>query len=565
MADKKGKVSIWLAAFFICALLCPGIVYAAGAGEAVTGAAAGMIEVQSGFLDAAGRFRKMKSAAGFLIANEESSTYIITNCETVSNTPRSIRKYCKENSINTENTQFSNYIQVVVKGDVTAQAQVVVKSAEKDYCVLSTANVVSQKESLKLGDSSGVEVNDIVYAYGFPREQGADAQDMSVMDAQASQGAVTEKEAVTDDGICIAHSAPVGAGYAGGPLLDADGYVIGLGRRQSPEEDTGIAYALPVNEISAVLDNFTIYYGSRAIDEASGRLEAAYGECTGILDGGGYKKSTMEALSLALEKAKEALSEEKPAAAVLDEAYSTLAAARDGLVPKTKALTIIIRVLPVWIGILFIWTLVLAVKNSKEKKQMHAPAAPSQQDIYPARSGTGVSGAYANGSVRYAGAADLSGAAGGNQPGVQGRGAVPGGQQAGYGGQLPAASGSPDMRRAASSGMPDVVRQRQQAVPPAGRRLRVLRQKTGQTVMVNKTQFVLGKSQNQADFCITDNQTVSRRHAVLFENHGSWYVDDLNSLNGTFLNGRKITAGQAAAVRDGDEIRLSDESFLIQG
>ena len=85
------------------------------------------------------------------------------------------------------------------------------------------------------------------------------------------------------------------------------------------------------------------------------------------------------------------------------------------------------------------------------------------------------------------------------------------------------------------------------------------------TVMVNKTQFVLGKSQNQADFCITDNQTVSRRHAVLFENHGSWYVDDLNSLNGTFLNGRKITAGQAAAVRDGDEIRLSDESFLIQG
>lgn len=92
----------------------------------------------------------------------------------------------------------------------------------------------------------------------------------------------------------------------------------------------------------------------------------------------------------------------------------------------------------------------------------------------------------------------------------------------------------------------------------------MVRQKTGQTVVLNKNQFVVGKSQTLADYCITGNQTISRKHAMLFEDNGAWYVDDLNSLNGTCVNGTKVVPGQAVRLKSGDEITLSDESFIVQ-
>ena len=51
---------------------------------------------------------------------------------------------------------------------------------------------------------------------------------------------------------------------------------------------------------------------------------------------------------------------------------------------------------------------------------------------------------------------------------------------------------------------------------------------------------------------------------MLFEDNGGWYVDDLNSLNGTSVNGRKIVPGQPVRLKSGDEISLSDETFLVQ-
>ena len=63
---------------------------------------------------------------------------------------------------------------------------------------------------------------------------------------------------------------------------------------------------------------------------------------------------------------------------------------------------------------------------------------------------------------------------------------------------------------------------------------------------------------------MADNQTISRKHALLFEDHGGWYVDDLNSLNGTCVNGKKIVPGQPVRLNSGDQITLSDEIFLVR-
>lgn len=52
---------------------------------------------------------------------------------------------------------------------------------------------------------------------------------------------------------------------------------------------------------------------------------------------------------------------------------------------------------------------------------------------------------------------------------------------------------------------------------------------------------------------VLDDDTVSRRHATLQLQDGRWYLVDLDSSNGTWVNGRRTFN---AEVRPGDEIRL---------
>ncbi|MEU8257004.1 FHA domain-containing protein [Micromonospora inaquosa] len=49
---------------------------------------------------------------------------------------------------------------------------------------------------------------------------------------------------------------------------------------------------------------------------------------------------------------------------------------------------------------------------------------------------------------------------------------------------------------------------------------------------------------------------VSRAHARLFWIDGHLHVDDLNSANGTFVDGQKITPGAPVALNAGQELRL---------
>ena len=50
-----------------------------------------------------------------------------------------------------------------------------------------------------------------------------------------------------------------------------------------------------------------------------------------------------------------------------------------------------------------------------------------------------------------------------------------------------------------------------------------------------------------------DDVTVSRNHAVLIERNGSYVVEDLGSLNGTFVNRKRI---ETVALEEGDELQI---------
>ena len=57
------------------------------------------------------------------------------------------------------------------------------------------------------------------------------------------------------------------------------------------------------------------------------------------------------------------------------------------------------------------------------------------------------------------------------------------------------------------------------------------------------------------------NETVSSRHARLVYHHDQWWLEDLNSRNGTFLNGEVLSATAVLAAKD--VVRLGKVSFSV--
>jgi len=67
---------------------------------------------------------------------------------------------------------------------------------------------------------------------------------------------------------------------------------------------------------------------------------------------------------------------------------------------------------------------------------------------------------------------------------------------------------------------------------------------------------VLGRSGESGAFFEKD-RTVSRSHAKIHFNGDIWSIEDLNSTNGTWVNGKRLTPAHPSPIRVGDSIALS--------
>ena len=75
--------------------------------------------------------------------------------------------------------------------------------------------------------------------------------------------------------------------------------------------------------------------------------------------------------------------------------------------------------------------------------------------------------------------------------------------------------------------------------------------RVGQSFPLHGERMTIGRSPETEIFL--DDVTVSRDHAVLVKRGGAWYLDDSGSLNGTYVNRRRIDSHR---LEDGDELQI---------
>ncbi len=82
----------------------------------------------------------------------------------------------------------------------------------------------------------------------------------------------------------------------------------------------------------------------------------------------------------------------------------------------------------------------------------------------------------------------------------------------------------------------------------------------GRTYHTSSEPFVIGRSSEQIP--LTDN-SASRRHAEVRPSNGTWVLVDLNSSNGTYLNGQRIVA--PTELKHGDQVKIGSTLLVFSG
>jgi pSer/pThr/pTyr-binding forkhead associated (FHA) protein len=82
--------------------------------------------------------------------------------------------------------------------------------------------------------------------------------------------------------------------------------------------------------------------------------------------------------------------------------------------------------------------------------------------------------------------------------------------------------------------------------------------RTGDQSRTFNANFTVGREGNLT----IDDEFASSFHARFQVSHGRWYVEDLDSTNGTWLNGRRIMTAQW--VKKGDKVRIGHTVMTVE-
>lgn len=81
-------------------------------------------------------------------------------------------------------------------------------------------------------------------------------------------------------------------------------------------------------------------------------------------------------------------------------------------------------------------------------------------------------------------------------------------------------------------------------------------------IKINKEIFLIGKKEKEVDGYI-EQKSISRVHARIEIVGDTYYIEDLNSTNGTYLNGERLEYRQKVMLETGDRVTFGAEEYLF--
>lgn len=82
--------------------------------------------------------------------------------------------------------------------------------------------------------------------------------------------------------------------------------------------------------------------------------------------------------------------------------------------------------------------------------------------------------------------------------------------------------------------------------------------------VIDKPIFVIGKKADSVDGVISHDKTVSKIHCKIIQRDERYYITDMESLNGTYVNNKKIEQSNMVLISRGDIIKLSKLEFVVK-
>lgn len=83
-------------------------------------------------------------------------------------------------------------------------------------------------------------------------------------------------------------------------------------------------------------------------------------------------------------------------------------------------------------------------------------------------------------------------------------------------------------------------------------------------IVLSKPEFIIGSNVNGADGTVTFSRAISRIHCKITLNGSETFITDMGSMNGTYVNGKRIAEGRLTPVQIGDRIRLASSEFELR-
>jgi len=447
-------------------------------------------------------------------------------------------------------------LRVIVYRDVFVKATVKNSSNQMDYAILTLEQPITGRDPLALRDTATLQQTEEVFALGYP----GDLDDLSVKheydtaSVSISSGKVNKVGDMSfatvqgnsfDNVNCVESSAQIAAGNSGGPLVDADGNVVGINAAGNDTRNIAVS----ISQVMTVLDALGIDYVKPGETLGGDDTETGDGEETPVLNTAGltaaiadakakadakdtYTEESYQDLEDAIEGAETALTASTQAE--IDAAEAALKSAVSGLDLKPKKDNTMLIVIIAIAAVVVIGVVVVLIVVLGKKKPAPAPA-PQPAPARPAP-----------------------------QPPVPPA-------------QRPVAPAPP---RPAPAPVPQPANETTVLNQGAGETT-VLGQGAGETtvlsqnvnggtlvrvsnnerISINTADFTVGRERTKVDYCVSGNSNISRIHVRFIVRNGVTYLVDNKAANGTFINGIKANPGQELQLKSGDKIVLADEKF----